>query len=341
MCSQTWRLWRSCVLIRQLVRLESLHTQTHDDVMVADVPEVLGYSPCKLLRDRSRLFCCPQKLTLARVCSHNSLLSPLPASLSFMLQSLLVLALSAALVSGQLAGPVGPTTTYQQKAAVRVCNVLNYGAKPNGKTDFGPALYSAWQACKKGGLVYIPPGSYGLESRINLRGGTNVALQLDGTIIRRGTAGGTLLTMRGIKDFEFFSGNSKGAIQGFGFEFLKDGKYGPRFMRLQDIDGFSMHGLALVDSPSYYVVLDNVRNGEIYNMILRGITVGMTDAFDVSAVNTWIHDIEITNGDECVTIKQGSHNVLVETVYCNISGGNAVGSLGTGALLFLAAPSSL
>jgi rhamnogalacturonan hydrolase len=36
----------------------------------------------------------------------------------------------------------------------------------------------------------------------------------------------------------------------------------------------------------------------------------------------------VTNKDECVTIKSPAHNILVENIYCNWSGGSAFGSLG-------------
>lgn len=36
----------------------------------------------------------------------------------------------------------------------------------------------------------------------------------------------------------------------------------------------------------------------------------------------------VRNKDECVTVKSPSHNILVENVYCNLSGGCAFGSLG-------------
>ena len=36
----------------------------------------------------------------------------------------------------------------------------------------------------------------------------------------------------------------------------------------------------------------------------------------------------VTNKDECVTVKSPSKNVLIENIYCNWSGGCAMGSLG-------------
>lgn len=40
-----------------------------------------------------------------------------------------------------------------------------------------------------------------------------------------------------------------------------------------------------------------------------------------------IHDIEVSNKDECVTVKDPSTNLLIEQVHCNWSGGCAMGSL--------------
>jgi len=54
--------------------------------------------------------------------------------------------------SAHLSGPVGPTTSTASKAAKKICNVLNYGAKADKSTDLGPALLSAWKDCKGGGI---------------------------------------------------------------------------------------------------------------------------------------------------------------------------------------------
>ncbi len=68
------------------------------------------------------------------------------------------------------------------------------------------------------------------------------------------------------KDFEFYSSTSKGAMQGYGYEFHRgkqllisvsvcvvlltpavDGKYGCRLLRLSKVEDFSIHDIALVD----------------------------------------------------------------------------------------------
>ena len=59
--------------------------------------------------------------------------------------------LFSSLVSAQLSGGVGPSTTTASKAATKVCNILNYGGVASKTTDNGPAIASAWAACQSGG----------------------------------------------------------------------------------------------------------------------------------------------------------------------------------------------
>lgn len=193
----------------------------------------------------------------------------------------------------QLSGSVGPLTSYKTKANIKICDVTDYD--DNVSSDIGPALVDAWGDCADGGLVYIPPGTYDMVTCVELKDGQSVAVQLDGIIRRSDDADCSHMIMfRGCNDFEFFSGTSKGAMQGYGYKYLQNGEYGPRFFRFQDISDFSVHGFAAIDSASYYFVFDTVTNGEIYNIIARGLSgLGMTDAFDIWGTNIWVHDIEV------------------------------------------------
>jgi rhamnogalacturonan hydrolase len=83
----------------------------------------------------------------------------------------------------QLTGPVGPTTPLSQKT--KVCNILDYGAKADNKTNVAPALHDAFRKCvlpNKGSRLYIPSGNYLTTEDIVLSNGTNWAFQLDGLI---------------------------------------------------------------------------------------------------------------------------------------------------------------
>ncbi|CAG8972057.1 hypothetical protein HYALB_00004921 [Hymenoscyphus albidus] len=248
--------------------------------------------------------------------------------------------------TAQLSGSVGPSTTREHKVATKVCNVLDYGAKASKTSDVGPAIASAWAACKSGGQVYIPAGDYGMSTWVTLNGGTAVSINLDGIIYRTGTAGGNMIYVRHTTDLELYSSSSKGAVQGYGYTFhsglstsnhlssmsnlsIQAGTYGPRILRLDDVTNFSVHDLALVDSPAFHFTMDTCTNGEVYNMMIRGGNEGGLDGIDIWGTNIHVHDVEVTNKDECVTVKSPAKNILVENVFCNWSGGCAIGSLGT------------
>ena len=59
----------------------------------------------------------------------------------------------------------------------------------------------------------------------------------------------------------------------------------------------------LLLAPAFHLVLDTVQSGEVYNLIIRGGNEGGLDGIDVWGFNMHIHDVEVTNKDECVTVK--------------------------------------
>lgn len=73
-------------------------------------------------------------------------------------------------------------------------------------------------------------------------------------------------------------------------------------------------------------------------MVIHGGNEGGLDAVDVWGSNIHIHDIEVSNKDECVTVKSPASNMLIENIHCNWSGGCAIGSLGVGTGTFILSP---
>jgi rhamnogalacturonan hydrolase len=51
------------------------------------------------------------------------------------------------------------------------------------------------------------------------------------------------------------------------------------------------------------MILDTCSSGEVYNLIIHGGYQGSLDGIDASGWNVHIHDVEVSNGDECVTVK--------------------------------------
>jgi len=70
---------------------------------------------------------------------------------------------------------VGPLTPLSAKS--KICNVLNYGAFADNKTDIGPAISKAFSSCVVGGgaTLYIPPGSYSSKYLYHLRADWSLA----------------------------------------------------------------------------------------------------------------------------------------------------------------------
>ena len=281
-------------------------------------------------------------------------LSPSFPALTYLLATLgqgmlyfyLIFAALAAAQSANLRGGVGPLTSITSKKAIKVCDITDYGAKADKSTDISTALNDAFTDCSSGGVVVIPSGDYALATWVTMSGGKGWALQLDGTLSRTGADGGNMIFIEHGSDFEMFSSTGTGAIQGLGYEFHVDGRLdGPRLLRFYDMTSFSVHDIALVDSPSFHFSMDTSDKGEVYNIAIRGGDSGGLDGIDVWGTSIWIHDIMVTNKvwcprivgvslcltsnqDECVTVKSPAKDILVENVYCNWSGGCAMGSLG-------------
>ncbi|KAH8649863.1 RGase A [Xylariales sp. PMI_506] len=243
--------------------------------------------------------------------------------------SLYIVSLSAllAVASAQLSGTVGPTTTYLEKKAVAICDVTDYGGVASTSDDLSGPLQDAINACADGGLIYVPSGTYGMSGQVTIKN-SNWAMQIDGTIERTGTTeSGSMFTITDATNWEIFSYTGKGAIQANGYAISHAGY--PRIFNVIDgISDFSIHDMILVDSPGDYLVVEEGENAEIYNLVLRGPFIGGIDGIDIAGSNIWVHDVEVTNGDECVTVKSAASHFLVENIYCNWSAGCAVGSLG-------------
>ncbi|KAH9923923.1 rhamnogalacturonase [Epithele typhae] len=244
------------------------------------------------------------------------------------LKSLLASLLLISAASAQLSGRVGPTSSLSSKQST-ICNVLDYGGSI-GSSDIGPAINSAFTNCvlkHSGSTLYVPAGNYNMQTWVTLTGGTKWAFRLDGLISRTSTTHGNMIAIVNASDFEFYSANSAGGIQGYGYQCRNNG---PRLVRIITSTNWSMHDLILVDSPEFHLVIESGSNGEVYNMAIRGTNLGGSDGVDVWGSNHWIHDVEVTNRDECVTVKSPANNIQVERIWCNQSGGSAIGSLSDG-----------
>lgn len=144
-------------------------------------------------------------------------------------------------------GFVGPLTTIKSKRAVKVCNIMDYGAKADNRTDIFTGQNDAFSAYSTGGVVLIPSGDYALSNWVTVSGGNPWALQLDGIITRTGTEGVNMIFVEHGTGFEMFSSTGNGAIQGNGYLFHIDDNYeGPRLLRTYNMFSSSFPFMSLL-----------------------------------------------------------------------------------------------
>lgn len=87
------------------------------------------------------------------------------------------------LASGQLTGPVGPTTSLCLKK--HECNIVDYGASNDNSSDIAGALETAFTECvlqNPGSRLVVPEGEYLLNRSVVLSNATNWAFQVEGLI---------------------------------------------------------------------------------------------------------------------------------------------------------------
>lgn len=170
-----------------------------------------------------------------------------------------------------------------------------------------------------------------MATGVTLSGGSSWAFQLDGliTLTADGSFGGNAIVIEKGNDIEFFSSNNLGAINGQGYLARKNTSgQNARLLRFITVSDLSVHNLLLIDSPTFHLIFNGVSNLELFYLTIRGPDIGGTDGVDLICTdNCYIHDIEVTNRDECVSVKSPSQNVLIEDAYCNHSGGMSIGSL--------------
>lgn len=216
--------------------------------------------------------------------------------------------------------------------------MLHYGARADNSTDLGPAVLRAYDDCverrhhRSRNILLIPRGQYLLNSNI-LLGGHGYTFQLDGTVtIAFNTSlQNTMFQWTNCSEVIF---TGSGSILGQGSLWRPNNNLGvypnrPRLVRFQDCNSCKLSGVTLVNSPKFHVTLIGNDN-EISHMVVTADVIGTTDGFDISGNNNYVHDVKVTNGDECVTVKTPTNGFRGENIICNFTGGCNMGSFGNG-----------
>ncbi|CAL5391471.1 unnamed protein product [Camellia sinensis] len=214
---------------------------------------------------------------------------------------------------------------YQPLATAVTYNVVNLGARPDGKTDSTKSFLSAWDAaCASANptTIYVPPGRY-LLHKAKFYGeqckNTAITIRIDGTLVapsdyRAIGNGGSWLIFEKVSGVSIFGGTLDG--QGTGLWACKaSGEACPT------------GATTLSDVPHCHRWLHNVK--------VQGVKVSAsgnspnTDGIHIQlSSGVTISNSRIATGDDCVSIGPGSTNLWIENVACGPGHGISIGSLG-------------
>ncbi|TQD98082.1 hypothetical protein C1H46_016347 [Malus baccata] len=247
-----------------------------------------------------------------------------------------------------------------------VFNVLDYGAKGDGKADDTKAFEAAWAAaCKvQASTISVPSGSVFLVKPISFSGPNceeNIVFQLDGKIIAptsSGDWGSGLLQWIEFTKLKGISIKGTGVIDGQGSVWWNDSpKYNPAnestdsslddlqatesysgkmpstkptALRFYGSDLVSVTGITLQNSPQAHLKFDACTNVQV-----SGISISSpgnspnTDGIHLqNSQNAVISASSIACGDDCVSIQTGCSNVYIHNVNCGPGHGVSIGGLG-------------
>ncbi|XP_057777792.1 polygalacturonase-like [Salvia miltiorrhiza] len=230
---------------------------------------------------------------------------------------------------------------HQSWASPTSYNVVDLGAKGDGKTDSTSAMSKAWnQACAstKPSTIYIPQGTFLLRT-LHFRGPCNnpdIAITIAGTLLAPSAyiAAANWLLFEGV-DGVSIRGGTLDAQGGSLWACKKSGRNCPRgatTLGITKSKNIEISGLTSLNSQMFHIVINGCQNVKLQGAKVRapenspntdGIHVQLSTA--VTILNSVIR-----TGDDCISIGPGTANLWIQNVACGPGHGISIGSLGKG-----------
>ncbi|GAB4858927.1 hypothetical protein Ancab_010400 [Ancistrocladus abbreviatus] len=206
-------------------------------------------------------------------------------------------------------------------AAGNIYNVVNFGARSDGRTDSSAALLKAWNAaCATAGksTIYIPAGRFFVGRPVVFSGNyckcRGITVRLLGSLVAPSdyrAIGNSVIWL----SFEFVSGVtfSGGTLDGQGAGLWACKRSG---------DGGCPGGAtSLGFTNSKNIVINGVTSLNSASPNTDGIHVQLSTGVTIYKAN-------IATGDDCISIGAGTSNLWIENISCGPGHGISIGSLG-------------
>ncbi|KAF3436585.1 hypothetical protein FNV43_RR23677 [Rhamnella rubrinervis] len=235
-----------------------------------------------------------------------------------------------------------------------VFDVRNFGAVGDGRTDDTESFKMAWDtACQsESAVIHVPNGfSFMIQSTIftgPCQGG--LVFQVDGTLMPpdgpdawpKNFSRHQWLVFYRINEMSLKGG---GLIDGKGEKWWNlpckphKGKNGtaspgpcdsPIAIRFFMSSNLTVKGLRVKNSPQFHFRFDNCRNVHVESIVITAPALSPnTDGIHIENTNgVEIYNSVISNGDDCVSIGAGCHDVDIRNITCGPGHGISIGSLG-------------
>ncbi|XP_022935210.1 polygalacturonase At1g48100-like [Cucurbita moschata] len=237
-------------------------------------------------------------------------------------------------------------------------NVLDFGAKGDGRADDTKAFQAAWEsACSaEKSTVEVPSGSEFLVGPISFSGPNckpNIVFQLDGKIIAPTSPsawGSGLLQWIEFTKLKGITVKGTGTIDGQGSVWWNDsptydptdenldkesssGKLPstkPTALRFYGSDGVTVSGITIQNSQQAHLKFDSCTSVQVSSLTISspGDSPNTDGIHLQNSQNVIISNSNLACGDDCISIQTGSSAVYIHNVNCGPGHGISIGGLG-------------
>ncbi|KAJ8458170.1 hypothetical protein OPV22_031096 [Ensete ventricosum] len=223
--------------------------------------------------------------------------------------------------------------------AMAAYNVVDFGAKPDGKTDAAKAFLAAWEAtcgARKPATMVVPAGRF-LVSQALFKGpckNARMKMFIEGTLVAPpGYSDITQwITLKYVEGLSVYGGT----LDGRGQEFWACKKarrscpYGATLLTIGQSKNILLSGMSLLNSELFQMSIFASTG-----VTVRGATITApgdspnTDGIHVQmSSSVTIRGSTMRTGDDCISLGPGTAHVWIENIKCGPGHGISIGSLG-------------